>query len=191
MRLFVAVELSPATLRNAAAVRDELRRRSSSLAPKARLTWAPSDRMHLTIRFIGDVDNVTRDRVEFALAAPLDTPAFTLTLGEAGAFPPRGVPRVLWLAIEEGLEDLKRLEREVSQRLETAGVPPDNRPFNPHLTLARVRDSHGLRLPALLAGLPRPDHTSDRIDAITLFESRLSPKGPTYTPLRRTPLRPA
>jgi 2'-5' RNA ligase len=53
-----------------------------------------------------------------------------------------------------------------------------------------VRDAQGLRLPAQLDGVARPGH-STFIDAITLFESRLSPKGPTYTPLRRTPLRAA
>jgi RNA 2',3'-cyclic 3'-phosphodiesterase len=121
----------------------------------------------------------------------LDTVAFTLTLGGVGAFPPRGAPRVLWLGIAQGLTDLKCLERDVTRRLQIAGIPEDSHAFNPHLTLARVRDPQGLRLPADLTGVVEPRHGSTHIDAITLFESRLSPRGPTYLPLRRTPLRSA
>ncbi len=192
MRLFIAVELSPAALEAAADVTGALRRYVSERAPRARLTWVPTDRMHLTIRFLGEVDHVKREAVESALAAPLDTAAFTLTLGGAGAFPSGGAPRVIWLGIEQGLTDLKGLEREVSGRLAIfAGVPPDRHGFSPHLTLARVRDPQELRLPAQLDSVARPGHSGTLIDAITLFESRLSPKGPTYTPLRRTPLQPA
>ena len=192
MRLFIAVELPPPVLATASAMSRALQERLLKLSPKARLTWVPPDRMHLTIRFLGDVNHVTRAAVEAAVAAPLDTTAFALTLGAAGAFPPRGAPRVLWLGIAQGLTDLKRLEREVSGRLEIAGVPPDSHAFNPHLTLARVRDPQGLRWPAPPEGVLHPEapaHSSALIDAITLFESRLSPKGPTYTPLRRTALR--
>ena len=191
MRLFVAVELSPDALAVAADVSRALQRYVSTIAPRARLTWVPTGRMHLTIRFLGAVDDVTRNAVESVLAAPLETTVFTLTLGGAGAFPLRGAPRVVGLGIEQGLVDLQRLEREVSQRLASAGIPPDRQPFRAHLTLARVRDPQGLRLPAHLNGVVRPGHSAAHIDAITLFESRLSPKGPTYTPLRRTPLRPA
>lgn len=191
MRLFIAVELSPAALAAAADMSRALQRYVSDVAPKARLTWVPAERMHLTIRFLGEVDDGTRAAVESALAAPLDASAFTLTQGGVGAFPPRGAPRVLWLGIEQGLTELTRLEREVTQRLQIAGIPPDSHAFNPHLTLARVRNPQGLRLPGQRDGVARSGHGTTLIDAITLFESRLSPKGPTYTPLRRTPLRPA
>ena len=191
MRLFIAVELSPAALLAAADVSGVLQRYVSIHAPRARVTWVPTDRMHLTIRFLGDVDEVKRGAIESALALPLDTAAFTLTLGGAGTFPLRGAPRVLWLGIEQGLTNLKGLEQEVSGRLEIAGVPRETHGFSPHLTLARVRDAQGLRLPASPDDVARPRHSGALIDAITLFESRLSPKGPTYAPLWRTPLRPA
>jgi RNA 2',3'-cyclic 3'-phosphodiesterase len=191
MRLFIAVELSLAARVGAADVSGALQRELSNRAPRARLTWVPTDRMHLTIRFLGDLDETMREAIESTLAAPLDTVAFTLTLGGVGAFPPRGAPRVLWLGIAQGLTDLQCLERDVTRRLQIAGIPEDSHAFNPHLTLARVRDPQGLRLPADLTGVVEPRHGSTHIDAITLFESRLSPRGPTYLPLRRTPLRSA
>jgi RNA 2',3'-cyclic 3'-phosphodiesterase len=190
MRLFIAVELPPPVLLAAAHVSRLLQQRVLDLAPKARLTWVPIDRMHLTIRFLGEVDSARLGALESTFAAPFETPAFALSLGGAGAFPSRGAPRVLWLGVEHGLADLQRLEREVSGRLEVAGFPPDRRAFNPHLTLARVRTPQGLGLPALLDGVDPPDG-SGSVDAITLFESRLSPTDRTYTPLRRTSLRPA
>ena len=63
------------------------------------------------------------------------------------------------------------------------------RPYSPHLTLARVREAAGLRSASLLDGLEDRSLGTTRIDAITLFQSRLSPKGPTYVPLLRTSLR--
>ena len=70
----------------------------------------------------------------------------------------------------------------------TRSVPAEERPYQPHLTLARVREAAGLRAAALLDGLGSRHCRHDHVDAITLFESRLSPKGPTYVPLQRTAL---
>ena len=191
MRLFVAVELPPPALIAAADLSRVLQRRVSALAPQARFTWIPADRMHLTIRFLGEVATTRLSPLEAALSAPFDTGVFTLTLGDPGAFPPRGAPRVLWLGIDEGRAELMRLEQEVSTRLEGLRIPREERPYRPHLTLARAREPHGLRVPALLDDLPSITPSGGLIDAITLFESRLSPRGPTYTPLRRLLLRPA
>jgi RNA 2',3'-cyclic 3'-phosphodiesterase len=188
VRLFVAVELPPAALAAAATVSAVVRERVERRAPAAHVTWIPTERMHLTIRFLGEVASSRVPALIDALSPPLETAMFTVALGDPGAFPARGAPRVLWIGFSEGGESLGRLEQEVSARLENAGIPPETRPFSPHLTLARVRDSRGLRLSALLEGVVVPPGSSGLIDAITLFESRLSPKGPTYTALHRTPL---
>jgi RNA 2',3'-cyclic 3'-phosphodiesterase len=191
MRLFVAVELPSAALTAAMELSRVLQRRVSDLAPAARFTWIPADRMHLTIRFIGEVATARVSLLETVLSAPFDVRAFTVTLGAAGAFPSRGTPRVLWLGIEQGKAELMQLEQEVSARLETAGIQRDERTYHPHLTLARAREPHGLRVAALLDQLPCSAPSGGLIDAITLFESRLSPRGPMYAPLRRMLLQPA
>lgn len=188
MRLFVAVELEAGVASAAVALTDELRRRVSRLAPAARITWIPEDRLHLTVRFIGAADDEAAGAIHAALDDPLDTPRFPLTLAGAGAFPPRGAPRVLWAGLEEGRDSLEQVEREVTRRLSAAGIAPDARPYRPHLTLARVREAAGLSAANLFTGIGPIRLGTMQVEAITLFESRLSPKGPAYIALQRTAL---
>ena len=93
------------------------------------------------------------------------------------------------MGVAHGRDELKAIERIVSSRLLALGIAEEDRPYSPHLTLARVRDAAGLRTIRLLDGLTDRSVGTTRIDAITLFQSRLSPKGPTYVPLLRTSLR--
>ena len=141
--------------------------------------------MHLTVRFIGATDEERLVALQRALVPAFETPRFTLTVEGTGAFPPKGPPRVVWAGLEDGRDQLLALERELTGRLSTIGIPPEDRPYSPHLTLARVRDPAGLRPASLLDGLQTHTFGHSGIDAITLFESRLSPKGPTYVALAR------
>ncbi|HTM03213.1 MAG TPA: RNA 2',3'-cyclic phosphodiesterase [Vicinamibacterales bacterium] len=190
MRLFVAVDLPPAVAESAASLSRAMKERVARSAPRARVTWVAQDRMHLTVRFIGDVEDTSTARLVTALAEPFATAAFAVALGEAGVFLSRGKPHVLWLALHAGVDALQQLEKEVSARLDPLGIPREERPFRPHLTLGRVRDPAGLHIRGLIDGIAAPASARGRVDAITLFESRLSPKGPTYIALQRTPLRP-
>ena len=188
MRLFVAVEIGEALAARAAELSRELQRRASLAAPRAKVTWIPAERLHLTVRFIGEVDDGRVSAIRDALEPPLGIGLFDVTLAGAGAFPGSGTPRVLWVGVTRGGEELRLAEREITSRLTMLGIPDGDRAYSPHLTLARVREPAGLRSARLLEGLTdRPLGTS-RIDAITLFHSKLSPKGPTYTPLLRIAL---
>ncbi len=189
MRLFTAIELGDEVAPRAGALVEELRRRTGTLAPSARITWVAPGRMHLTLRFIGEVDGAGAERVLHVLRPPVGHAPFVVRWGSPGAFPARGAPRVLWIGVQSGAERLEMLETEVSRRLHTVGLPRDARPYRPHVTLARVREPAGLRTAALFDRLT-PQLGETRVVAITLFESRLSPKGPTYTALQHTPLRP-
>ncbi len=189
MRLFVAVEIGEKLARGAATLSEELERRATAAAKRAKVTWIPADRMHLTIRFIGEVDDGQASMVREALAEPLAIAPFSLTLSGAGTFPKSGTPRVVWLGVTEGREPLLRVEREITARLTPLGIPDEDRAYSPHLTLARVRDPAGLKSAHLLDGLTDRRIGTAHIDAITLFQSKLSPKGPTYTPLLHTPLK--
>jgi 2'-5' RNA ligase len=189
MRLFVAAEIEPPVVAAAQALVTRLRDRVQVLAPGARVTWIPAALMHLTIRFIGNVAAPELAALTAALTPAMPLAPFALDVAGVGAFPPRGTPRVVWAGIAAGLDELCRIEVEVSARLQQIGVPPDDRVFSPHLTLGRVRDAAGLKAPALLAGIDATPLGTSRVEAITLFESRLSPNGPTYVPLHRTPLR--
>lgn len=188
MRLFVAVEVGAPLMVAAQALAADLRRRAETLAPGSRITWIPAPLLHLTLRFVGNADAATATAIADALRPAINRRPFDLQFSGAGVFPLRGAPRVFWAGVTAGVDDLVALEVEVSSRLQRMGIPPDDRVFSPHLTLARVREAAGLPGEAVLAGLEQAPVGTSHVDAITLFESRLSPKGPTYVPLQRTPL---
>jgi 2'-5' RNA ligase len=188
MRLFIAVEMNRAVEDAAREVIDELRARVTRLAPRARLTWSAPERIHITVRFIGDADVPRAQAIRSALGPTIDAPVFDLAVEGVGAFPPKGPPRVFWAGLTDGRDGLLEVDRAVSQRLETL-VPAEDRPYAPHLTLARVKEPAGLSRVTLFEDLTTRRFGRVHVDAITLFESRLSPKGATHVPLQRSALR--
>lgn len=186
MRLFIAIDVGDAIAAEAGRVVEMLRRRAQTLAPRAHITWVTPERVHLTVRFIGQVDDSQASAIEAALTPAIAVPPFDLHVTGLGTFPPRGAPRVLWAGIDGQIDALRAAEREVSDRLARLGIAREDRPYSPHLTLARVKEAAGLRAASLVEGVADRDFGSTRVDAITLFESRLSSKGPTYIPLLRT-----
>jgi 2'-5' RNA ligase len=189
VRLFVAVELDPSVIRTLAAFNATLRTRAHTLAPTARIGWVAPEQLHVTSRFIGEVNDGRAAAVAGALLQELAVDAFDLVVQGAGAFPERGAPRVLWAGIGDGVEGLTAVEAQVSDRLLACGVAREDRPYRPHVTLARVREPVGLRSSALFDALDDQRFGTTRVEAITLFQSRTSPKGAVYTPLHRTGLR--
>jgi 2'-5' RNA ligase len=188
MRLFIAVEMNRAVEEAAREVIGDLRDRVRRLAPRARITWSAPERLHITVRFIGDADESKAQAIRSALGPTIDAPVFDLTVEGAGAFPPKGPPRVFWAGLTDGRHGLLEVERAVSQRLETL-VPAEDRPYAPHLTLARVKEPAGLSRATLFESLTTRQFGRVHVDAITLFESRLSSKGATHVPLQRSALR--
>jgi 2'-5' RNA ligase len=188
MRLFIAIEMSRSVEEAARVVIDDLRARAVRLAPRAKITWSAPERLHVTVRFIGEADQARAQAIRSALGPTLDAPVFDVTVEGVGAFPPKGPLRVLWAGLTDGREGLLEVGRGVSQRLETL-VPAEDRPYSPHLTLARVKEAAGLSRAALVEGLSTRHFGRVHVDAITLFESRLSPTGATHVPLQRTALR--
>jgi len=142
----------------------------------------------LAIR-VTDSDWATRlPAIQRSLQPPLTARPFEIGLRGLGAFPDRGRPRVIWAGLDRGRDDLTALAGELTARLGSTGVPVDDRPHQPHLTLARVRDAGGLRTSTLFAGLEQVALGTMEVRAITLFESRLSPAGAIYQPLVKSHL---
>jgi 2'-5' RNA ligase len=188
VRLFVAVEIGSEVQAVAAGVIEDLKRRTAQSAPHARVTWVKPDHLHLTVRFIGQVDPELCQRILAALERPLGVPAFGLTIESTGTFPPKRPPRVIWAGITAGLDHLHALEQDVRARLKAIIPACDDRDYHPHLTLGRVKNPAGLRPAVLLKGLEQAVFGGVPVGAVTLFESRLSSTGPTYIPLGRTAL---
>jgi 2'-5' RNA ligase len=185
MRLFAAVDVDDATRGDIAQLSDALRQRHSA-AGLGKASWVQKDRMHLTLHFVADADAPTEARVRAAFDQPFPMAPFDLSFRGIGFFPERGSPRVLWLGIDQGLDPLRALHREFQRRLGASTKSREG--FSPHLTLARFRD----RVPRARMGEIAQFSASAgpcRIDRVTLYESRLSPKGPTYTVLAQAPLK--
>ena len=186
MRMFVAVELSDAVRRTAA---DVARQLAARLDPALRVRWVPFEQMHLTVRFIGHVDDAMEAAVLDALRTPLPIAPFEIALAGAGVFPGSGPPRVFWIGLSQGLPSLQQMHETFNRRLLPLGLEPEDRPFSAHLTLGRVKDAPGQAARTLrdTVGELRAPAAGCRIDHATVFQSRLSPRGSTYVPLLAVP----
>ncbi|KAF0220873.1 MAG: hypothetical protein FD174_870 [Geobacteraceae bacterium] len=168
-RLFVAIDLPDDA--------KEVLRAICHGLPEAR--WVPLDQLHLTLRFIGDADEHAFAAIKAALGEVEGAP-FHLALRRIGHFPPGKRMRVLWVGIE-ACEALTKLQQDVELALGTAGVPPEERPFSPHITLARFRE------PPLGGIAPFEERHRDfalppfTVNAFYLYSSVLSPKGAIHT----------
>jgi RNA 2',3'-cyclic 3'-phosphodiesterase len=186
VRLFVAVELSRRT-RDAMA--DEQKRMAAAIGRAgAPLKWVRVDQAHLTLVFLGEVDEARMPALVGAFGTDIDLAPFEMVFTGIGVFPARGAPRVLWAGIDGGLPELQALHDVVAARVGAQGVPVEAREFHPHLTLARwpaaqPSDRERARAAARPGAIAR-----ERVTGATLFESRLSPAGAAHTALARVNL---
>jgi 2'-5' RNA ligase len=194
LRLFVAIELSPAWLEALAEAQRRLRRLVEG-AGGPRLRYVRPEGIHLTLKFLGSVPESRLAAVTVALdAATSDWAPISLVMGRPGAFPQSGSPRVLWAGVEGASaadrERLQRLAERVEARLAAAGFPREDR-FQPHLTLARVPDDTGRDqrafIAAAVARLAAPRPAPLRVDHISLMQSHLGPGGARYERLAAFP----
>jgi 2'-5' RNA ligase len=184
-RLFVAVDVDDPT-RDTVDHLSRALRQDSAIQKLGRASWVGKERMHLTLHFVADADAGAERLLRDALGQLGPHAPFNLTFRGLGFFPERGAPRVLWLGIAEGLDDLRAIHADLDRRLRLAGRFGDS--FHPHLTLARFRDRVPSGRAEEMAGFPAAAGPS-RIDRVTLYESRLSHEGPIYTAVAQAPLK--
>ena len=150
------------------------------------LRWTQATNLHATLHFLGELDPGRLGALRESLGDRLPGPVFEISLGEVGVFPEFGTPRVLWLAIVRGAKSLTDLHRELAGRLGRAGIAVEDRPFSPHLTLARVRDRADRRAARhLREKLPSAGEApiSWTADHVTLYRSDLTGPVPRYDPV--------
>lgn len=139
----------------------------------------PEDQIHLTLRFIGEVEvnqfHDIRERLFEIDARPLTT-----AIRGVGHFPPRGKPRIVWAGLESA-GDIMILRNKVNYLLRLCGVEPERRKFHPHVTIARLRNSPPERVAAFLQTNALLQSPMIVIDRISLYSSRLHPDGATHT----------
>jgi 2'-5' RNA ligase len=184
LRLFAAVELAEDARRAAAAHAALLR---ETLPPGARVGWERAEKLHLTLKFFGGVEPGRAGALAEALArCAAGVRPFALCLEGAGVFPAPARPSVIWLGLSDPSGELARLHARIEDECAAANFPRDQRPFHPHVTLARVRSA--TRETRSLAR-QHLEHAfapvAFEVSEITLMSSRLAPGGSVYTPLSR------
>jgi 2'-5' RNA ligase len=181
-RLFIALPLPPPVLAEVQSLVDELR----GSAPGVRWVW--SEQLHVTLKFLGDVEEVREQPLTEALRSVAGE-SFRFNLAGVGCFPNRKRPRVVWTGIELGRDNVKAVASAVEEALAKAGFARDERPFSPHVTLGRVKEPGDFR--GFWQKVDATPFVGTEIDAreIRLIDSRLTPKGPIYTDLESFPLR--
>ena len=169
MRLFVAV-FPPLK------IREETLRTARSLLPGDRIRWSRPENVHLTLKFLGDVDEEKLDEVHTTLESLCadHTPFDTRTAG-LGAFPSARRARILWAGVGEGSERLRSLAAHLDAALSRSGFERETRFYEPHLTLGRVRSRPmKLNLPEEACG------DLFEVSRVELVESMLAGTGPIY-----------
>ena len=176
MRLFIAVPLPK-----------ELTDRAAALLPEGlpAVKRIPPELMHLTLAFLGWTPDWQLDAVvEAASAASADHQTFDLSFAGVGRFPGTGRVRIAWIGVADGRKPLAALAASVAAELTCRSLKFEDRPFAPHLTLARARvNASGPEARTIAAAvdvLAVPELRT-RVDRIAVVESVLSPKGPRYT----------
>lgn len=170
-RLFVAIPL-PDPVRSLI---------GSFVVPIPGVRWVDPGQAHLTLHFLGEVDREGMHRLAEVIGCLSATGEFPLTTGDPGTFGPYRSPRVLWLGVEESMP-LRLLHREAGGVIRSQGLPLDERPFHPHLTLARMKGVERRVLEPLLGRRPAP--LTFPVDRVVLWESILSSSGALHRPVR-------
>jgi 2'-5' RNA ligase len=187
MRLFVGIELSEGLRGAAAEALATVREAVGRDAPQAVVRWVDPAQLHITVWFLGDVRDRQLDRVLASCDKPLSPICFQLRVGGAGAFPPSGPPRALWLGLVDGRESLVAIHDELSGRFAPLGFEPERRAYNPHVTIGRVKEIARADVPAIRRALEcvPPDLGACTIEHATLFRSHTNQRGAQYEVVRR------
>jgi 2'-5' RNA ligase len=181
-RVFYAVEL-PAHIRARAA--EHIARLRDAL-PEVRASWEREEKLHLTLKFLGEIEASRIAMLSNAaeLAAHSFQP-FTCGIENAGAFPERGQPRVLWLGVSDASGGLAKLQQALENECARAGFAREERAFRPHLTIARVRAPKGARRLAELHQELGFELMEFPVTELVLIRSELGKGGSRYTVISR------
>jgi 2'-5' RNA ligase len=181
IRTFIAIDIPQS-------VQEAMERLSLELRKAgAAVTWVKPGRMHLTLKFLGNVPPEKIDEISKAMAgAATQSPPFALRPEGCGAFPGMKNMRVVWVGLQGDLDPLKRLQQRVEEAMESLGFEREERSFKPHLTLGRVKGRKNMEA-LQQAVLSQRDFALEAFDVfeLVLYKSELRPEGAHYTPLFR------
>jgi 2'-5' RNA ligase len=183
--MFIAVDLSSSVRARA----EDLIRRLQEVGAGVR--WIDTPRMHITLKFLGDVEDgdvMTVCGAVKEIAA--GTAPFAIHCGGAGAFPDIDRPRTLWLGVKEGGDELAELHERIDVRMHEIGYAREPRRYHPHLTIGRVARGAGdlSELSERVSKYSEIDGGLASIDELVVYASYLERRGPTYDAMSRCSL---
>ena len=184
LRAFIAIELPPEIKGELQSIQTSLQKGQYNY-----VKWVDTQNMHLTLKFLGDINHPQIDSVCSAIETSAhDVHPFSLYLQDAGAFPSLDRPNIIWAGLQGDLKILCTWQKSLEQNLKPLGFTPESRPFSPHLTLGRLRENATLlerqSLGRQLAEIHLQPGGPMIVDALSLVHSHLTSKGPIYTILR-------
>ncbi|WP_254762629.1 RNA 2',3'-cyclic phosphodiesterase [Natrinema marinum] len=184
MRLFVSVDLPDDLAEPVADLQAEF-------AGAGGLNFTDPEQAHITMKFLGDVDESQVTDLERELAAAVDDAGldpFTVRYGGLGVFPSLDYISVVWLGVEDGGDELARLYEAIEDRTTAMGFDAEDHDFTPHVTLARMEHAGGKSLVQDLVRECNPTVGEVRVDELRLTESTLTDEGPVYSTVESFPL---
>ena len=190
LRTFIAIELPAEILRLMKQAQAQLQ----AAAPPHSVRWVRTEGIHLTLKFLGPVPMSQIDAITATMAAAArGVEPFTLTFGGAGCFPNLKRPRVVWIGIAEPTGRLNSLQRAVESAISPLGYPPEERGFQPHLTLGRAAHEATpddlKRVGEIVTAANIGTLGQVPVSSIALIKSDLKPSGAEYTTLQRARLK--
>lgn len=176
MRLFLAIDL-PERVRSELGAMVTLFRKHG-----ADVKWSEPQHLHLTLRFLGEVDEEVLGRLSKSLASLAGaTQPFQLRLATLGGFPDLQRPKILWVGAEQGKDDVQRLAGAVETAVQGLGFKPEPHPFSPHVTLGRVRGPRNLQsLIGEIKWMPFTSGYRFEVDHLALYKSTLRTDHPIH-----------
>ena len=181
VRTFLAINLPDKQTRQISEAIEQWRRH------RAAVRWTPASRIHLTLKFLGDVhESALKSICEACRDVASKHETMELRTAVTGAFPTVKRPRILWIGLASlQYRVLHNLQQDIENTLENMGFPREERPFSPHITVGRVKS--GRKIARLMEAFMayEPDQTPFAIDSFTLYSSTLTPQGPIYRELER------
>jgi len=184
MRVFIAIELSEEVKKGIAQVQSEM------MGSTNKVKWVEPSSMHVTLKFLGEVEDKRLNNIFDATDnVAAEFIPFQVEIKGTGAFPSIGRPKVLWVGIDQGSNELIRIVNKLEEKLFSCGFPREKKKWTPHITLGRVKQLKDKEF--IRKVIDREKQTQGgkmQVKYITVMQSRLTPQGAIYTPLKRFPL---
>jgi 2'-5' RNA ligase len=184
IRSFLAIELPRMILKRIEEVQGDLK------SSHADVRWVSPEKIHLTLKFFGSIDESRIDPIVKSIGGPTQTSSpFSLAVRGMGAFPHLKNPRVIWMGLVDEKEILPSFQRELEKELRKIGFESEDRPFHPHLTLGRMKSNQGRdELIGRMEKYREEQFGDFQVEKVVLFKGDLRPSGPIYTALREIKL---